>query len=120
MIHAGRQATADGNASSGRVLLRKGAALLRTGAYASRPDVPYQRRALYEGAWLALGYTTHGKLDDACAVARMQLPRLDRVRSPRSNSLLRTLAAELRRRQRHHTVADLLPDLEAALARQPT
>jgi hypothetical protein len=120
MIFAGRQAVAAGSAASGRTLLRKGEALLRTGAYARHPDMPYQRRALYEGAWLALGYTTHGKLDEACNVARMALPRLDRVRSPRSNALLRTLASEMRRRKRHQGVSDLLPDLDAALARQPT
>ena len=83
-------------------------------------DAPYQRRALYEGAWLALGYTAHGKLDDACAVTRMALPRLDQVRSPRSAALLGMLAAEMRRRKRNETVADLLPELENALARQPT
>jgi hypothetical protein len=119
MILAGRHAIAAGTATSGRTLLRKGEALLRTGAYARRPDVPYQRRALYEGAWLALGYTAHGKLDEACNVARMALPRLDRVRSPRSDALLRILASEMRRRKRHQGVADLLPDLDAALARQP-
>ncbi|WJK34686.1 carph-isopro domain-containing protein [Solwaraspora sp. WMMA2065] len=119
MILAGRQVVADGRGTDGRALLRKGETLLRTGAYARRPDVPYQRRALYEGAWLALGYTAHGKLDDACAVTRMAIPRLEQVRSPRSTALLSTLAQELRRRKRNHSVADLLPDLENALARQP-
>ncbi|WP_230415997.1 hypothetical protein [Micromonospora tarapacensis] len=119
MILAGRQVVAGGRGTDGRALLRKGEALLRTGAYARRPDVPYQRRALYEGAWLALGYTAHGKLDDACAVIRMALPRLDQVRSPRSSALLSTLAQELRRRKRNQGVADLLPELENALARQP-
>lgn len=117
MILAGRQVVAGGADADGRALLRKGAALLRTGAYARPPDVPYQRRALYEGAWLALGYTAHGKLDDACAVTRMAVPRLEQVRSPRSTALLTTLAGELRRRKRHHAVAELLPGLEAALAR---
>ncbi|MFV2104071.1 hypothetical protein [Micromonospora sp. LOL_024] len=119
MILAGRQVVAGGRGTDGRALLRKGEALLRTGAYARRPDVPYQRRALYEGAWLALGYTAHGKLDDACAVIRMALPRLDQVRSPRSSALLSTLAQELCRRKRNQGVADLLPELENALARQP-
>lgn len=119
MILAGRQAIAAGSAASGRGWLSKGEALLLTGAYARHPDMPYQRRALYEGAWLALGYTAHGKLDDACTVTRMALPRLDRVRSPRSNALLRTLTDEMRRRKRHQGVADLLPDLDAALSQQP-
>ncbi|MGL5811466.1 MAG: transcriptional regulator [Nocardioides sp.] len=119
MILAGRHVVADGAGADGRALLRKGEALLRTGAYARRPDVPYQRRALYEGAWLALGYTAHGKLDQACDVTRMTLPRLDQVRSPRSTALLRTLAGDMRRRKRSQIVADVLPDLEATLARQP-
>ena len=79
---------------------------------------PSQRRALYEGAWLALAYTAHGKLDEACAVAGMALPRLDRVRSPRSVVLLAMLAGELRRRKRNNTVAGFVPGLEEALARQ--
>jgi hypothetical protein len=119
MILAGRHAVAAGAAADGRAILRRGETLLRTGAYARRPDAPYQRRALYEGAWLALGYTSQGKLDDACAVTRMALPRLGQVRSPRSTALLRTLAGELRRRKRNPTVAELLPDLDNALARQP-
>lgn len=118
MILAGRRKVAAGAAAEGRAILRKGEALLRTGAYARRLDVPSQRRALYEGAWLALGYTARGKLDDACAVTRMAVPRLRQVDSPRSTSLLRTLASELRRRKRSQTVADLLPDLENALASQ--
>lgn len=118
MILAGRHAVANGAGANGRVLLRKGAALLRTGAYARRPDVPYQRRALYEGAWLALAYTAHGKLDDACAVAELALPRLGQVRSPRSTALLNTLATELRRRKRNHTVGEFLPALETALSNQ--
>src|SRR5262249_419470 len=120
MILAGRRMVADGAAADARALLRKGETLLRTGAYARRPDVPYQRRALYEGAWLALGYTAHGKLDDACAVTRLALPRLDQARSPRSTALLRTLAGEMSRRKRNQAVADVLPHLETALARQPT
>jgi hypothetical protein len=119
MIMAGRTMVTAGDGVDGRALLRKGEALLRTGVYARRPDLPYQRRALYEGAWLALGYLAHGKLDDACTVTRMALPRLDRVRSPRSTVLLRTLASEMRRRKRNQNIADLLPDLQTALARQP-
>jgi hypothetical protein len=120
MIRAGRSVIASGAATDGRALLRKGEALLRTGAYARRTDVPHQRRALYEGAWLALGYTAHGKLDEACEVARMALPRLGQVHSPRSGALLRQLADELRRRKRNQSAADLLPELENALAGQPS
>ncbi|WP_436535230.1 carph-isopro domain-containing protein [Actinoplanes sp. HUAS TT8] len=115
MILAGRNAVDAGDRSNGRALLRRGAGLLRTGAYRRPVGLPYQRRAMYEGAWLALGYAAHGKLDDACAVAELALPRLERVRSPRSTALLTTLAVDLRRRKRHHTVERLLPRLEQAL-----
>ncbi len=118
MILAGRHCLTDGARASGRSLLRKGGALLRTGAYARPADVPSQRRALYEGSWLALGYTAHGKLDDACMVVQHVLPRLQQVRSPRSVALLTTLSHEFRRRKRHHMVADVLPYLESALASQ--
>lgn len=117
MIRAGRHLLASGSAARGRATLRKGEALLRTGAHARPVDAPNQRRALYEGAWLALGYTAHRKLDEACAVTRMALPRLEAVRSPRSTALLRELAGELRKRKRNQTVSELLPDLDNALAR---
>ena len=118
LILAGRRVAADGDQASGRALLRKGESLLRTGAYARSIDDSSQRRALFEGAWLALGYTAQGKLEDACAVTRMALPRLGQVRSPRSVSVLVLLAQEMRRRKRNQAVADVLPDLEAALAAQ--
>jgi len=85
MILAGRRMAAD---RDGRAMLRRGEALLRAGAYARPATEPSQRRALYEGAWLALGYTAHGKLDDAADVVRLALPRLSTVRSPRSVALL--------------------------------
>lgn len=78
-------------------------------------DDASQRRALYEGAWLALGYAAYGDLESACAEARTAIGRLGFVRSPRSNALLRQLAAGFRRRTRNVYVADLLPGLERAL-----
>jgi hypothetical protein len=117
MILAGRGQVAAGTGAAGRALLREGETLLRTGAYARGLDLPYQRRALYEGSWLALGYAAHGKLDEACDVARAAMPRLATVSSPRSTGLLTTLAEDLRRRTRHQGVAEFLPDLEAALSR---
>jgi hypothetical protein len=100
-------------------MLRRGAALLRTGAH----GLPYdddtaQRRALYEGAWLSLAYTACGDLEGACAEARIAIGRLGSVRSPRSNILLRQLSADLSRRARNPHVSDLLPDLKRALAMQ--
>jgi len=118
MILAGRRKVKDGDRAGGISLLRRGESLLRTGAYARPVDVPSQRRALYEGSWLALGYTTHGKLDEACAVALQALPRLQKVRSARSVALLTELNHEFRRRKRHHMVAEVLPHLESAPTRQ--
>ncbi len=57
-----------------------------------------------------------GNLEAACAEGRIAIGRLSTVRSPRSNTLLRHLSADFRRRTRNHHVADLLPDLERALA----
>ena len=112
LILAGRRRGAEG-----RPLLRKGETLLRTGAHSRHLDELSQRRALYEGAWLAIGYTASGKLDDAAAVVRSAIPRLRSVRSPRSVALLATVATDLRRRSRNPTAADLLLDLEAAIGR---
>jgi hypothetical protein len=75
---------------------------------------PSQRRAICEGGWLALSY---GKLDDAADVVRLALPRLSTVRSPRSVALLTRPAQDLRRCKRNRAIADLLPELEAVLAR---
>jgi len=116
MILAGRRTIARGDRSAGRVLLRKGESLLRTGAHARSINEPWQRRALFEGAWLALGYVAHDKLEDACTVTRLALPRMRRVRSPRSAAVLSQLATELRRRKRNQAVADVLPELETTLA----
>jgi hypothetical protein len=116
MVLAGRKQLANGERAAARALLRKGAGLLRTGAYARDPNAPHQRRALYEGAWLALGYAARGKLDESCETARLAIARLAQVSSPRSTALLTTLAADLRRRRRHHGVAAFLPELEQALA----
>jgi hypothetical protein len=117
LINLGRCQLAAGDRVAGRAALREGAALLRTGAYA-RPldDQSSQRRALFEGAWLALGYAEHGKLEDACDVGRVAVQRLATVASPRSAAVLGDLRATLRRRTRNAHVADFLPELEQALA----
>lgn len=100
--------------------LSVGNQLLETGAYAVPNDDPSQRRALFEGAWLALGYTAAGELEQACSVADRAVARLDNVASPRSVALLHELAGDFRRRQRNPHVRDFLPRLEAALAEWPT
>jgi hypothetical protein len=119
LVLMGRRLLAAGDRTGGRALLRRGQALLRTGAHDRPAADPSQRRALYEGAWLSLGYAAHGQLDDACQVGRIAVSRLDRVRSPRSVDLLRRLAADLMRRKRNVFVQEFLPELNSALARQP-
>jgi hypothetical protein len=109
-----RQKTGDGRVT--RRLLTQGTELLRSGAYEVPCGDPSQRRAMFEGAWLALGHSAHGDLEQACAVGHIAAARLDAVRSPRSAALLHQLASDLRRRQRNPFVRDFLPTLENALA----
>lgn len=78
---------------------------------------PSQRRALFEGAWLAVGYSASGELERACDIARTAASRLVTVRSPRSAALLRQLAVELRRKQRNPYVGTLLPELDEHLVK---
>ena len=114
LIHAGRLRYLD-DKRRGRRLIADGEALLRTGVYDRPISDPLPRRALYEGAWLALGCTTHGRLEEACDLGRTAVQRLGRVRSARSADLLQALAEDMRRRQRNEYVRDFLPDLESAL-----
>ena len=118
LVLAGRGQLTAGH-RTGRETLRRGSALLRTGAHRVPYDDGSQRRALYEGAWLSLAYSAYGDLERACAEARTAITRLEFVRSPRSNELLRQLSSDFRRRVRNPHVADLLPDLDRALAAQP-
>lgn len=118
-ILAGRNRMANSSDKAGKALLRRGGQLLQQGAHGASLDDPSQRRALYEGAWLALGYSSSGKLDEACAVATTAVRRLPTVRSPRSIALLRTLEKDLSRRRRSPIVSTVLPELSAALVQQP-
>ncbi|WLW58712.1 carph-isopro domain-containing protein [Streptomyces sp. YU58] len=117
LIGLGRSALGQGDRSTGRKLVRRGEALLETGAHGVEKGDPSQRRALFEGAWLALGYSASGELERACDIARTAASRLPTVRSPRSTALLRQLAVELRRKRRNPHVGTLLPDLEEHLAK---
>lgn len=117
LVLAGRAQLERGD-RAGRATLRRGSALLRTGAHRVSYGDPSQRRALYEGAWLSLAYAAYSDLERACAEARTALGRLNSVRSPRSNELLCRLSADFRRRARNAYVADMLPDLDRALAAQ--
>lgn len=117
LVLAGRDRLAVGD-RAGRAMLRRGITLLQTGAHDRPLGDASQRRALYEGGWLALAYTARGDLEGACGEARAAIGRLGSVRSPRSNALLHQLSADFHRRTRNPHVADLLPDLDRTLARQ--
>ncbi|MDX6237949.1 MAG: hypothetical protein QOG10_2764 [Kribbellaceae bacterium] len=119
LIMMGRRQRDAGDDGGGRQRVRKGQALLRTGAHNVSVGKGPQRRALYEGSWLALGAATRGEVEEACQTGRTALARLGQVRSPRSVILLRHLASELNRRTRNEFVAAFVPELRAALARQP-
>lgn len=117
-VLAGRRARA-GDKRRSRALLRRGEELLSRGAFQVSLHDPSQRRALYEGSWLALGYVANGKLDRSAAVAEVAVRRLDTVRSPRSAALLRRLEREYSRRRRNADIDRVLPELQAALLKQP-
>ncbi|MCT9080456.1 carph-isopro domain-containing protein [Streptomyces fulvoviolaceus] len=118
LISLGRAEVVRGDRARGRRFVRQGQDLLETGAYAVEKGDPSQRRALFEGAWLALGYSASGDLERSCEVGETAAARLSTVRSPRSTAVLNQLAAELRRRQRNAYVRDFLPDLEERIAEQ--
>ncbi|MFI2350995.1 carph-isopro domain-containing protein [Streptomyces sp. NPDC019443] len=116
LVQMGRAQQKNGNSAKGRRLLAQGTEMLRSGAYDVPRGDPSQRRAMFEGAWLALGHNAHGELEAACETAQIAADRLDVVRSPRSAALLHQLAVDLRRRQRNAHVRSFLPALENALA----
>ncbi|MGW0734451.1 transcriptional regulator [Streptomyces sp. NPDC002851] len=119
LISLGRTALHENRSARGRRFVRQGESILESGAHAVAKGDPSQRRALYEGAWLALGYSASGDLERACEIGTTAVTRLETVRSPRSTALLRQLAADLRRKQRNPYVRDFLPDLEQGLAKRP-
>ncbi|MGB8944967.1 MAG: transcriptional regulator [Streptomyces sp.] len=117
LIGLGRSALQQGDRSAGRNFVREGEALLETGAHGVEKGDPSQRRALFEGAWLALGYSASSELERVCDVARTAVSRLETVQSPRSTALLQQLAVELRRKQRNPYVGSFVPELEEHLAK---
>lgn len=116
-IHMGRARQKADGGTMARRFLAQGTEMLLSGAYDVPRGDPSQRRAMFEGAWLALGHSAHGDLEAACEIGQIAADRLDVVRSPRSAALLHQLAADLRRRQRNPHVRSFLPVLEDALAR---
>ena len=107
----------EGATAESRRLIAKGTSLLTTGAHDVPLVDPSQRRALFEGSWLALGYTALGETELACRIADTATQRLATVRSPRSTALLQQLAVDLRRRQRNPHVRSFLPELERGLSK---
>jgi hypothetical protein len=116
LINLGRSTVRHGTPAAGRALVRQGETLLESGAYAVPKGDSSQRRALFEGAWLALGYSASGELERSCEIGRTAAARLATVQSPRSTALLEQLAVELRRKQKNPHVGSFLPELEEALA----
>lgn len=116
LIQMGRARQRTDSDTKSRRFLAQGNEMLRSGAYDVPRGDPSQRRALFEGAWLALGHSAHGDVEAACGIGRIAADRLGAVRSPRSAALLHQLAADLRRRQRNPHVRSFLPALEDALA----
>ncbi|MFD7073957.1 carph-isopro domain-containing protein [Nocardioides sp. NPDC059952] len=113
MLQLGRSTS---RTTSSTRLLRDGISLLETGAHNAQFGGSSDRRALFEGAWLALGHSTRGELEQACLVGDQAVSRLTSVRSPRSVGVLKNLSRDLRRRQRNPHVATFLPKLDSALS----
>jgi len=117
LTHAGMLASDSGSTSSSHSMLRVGERLLRRGAYDRPLTDQAQRRALFEGAWLATAAAGRGNLEEACTLGRTAVARTATVRSARSLDVLGRLAARLRRAKRNEYVRDFLPSLEACLGR---
>jgi hypothetical protein len=118
LMLAGRDHREAGDQPAGRRLLQRGQALLRQWGTQDRDLThPHQRRALFEGCWLAVGLGAEGDSTGACDVARIAVQRLERVRSPRSTALLQMLVTDLRGRKREPAVREFLPELRQAMIR---
>jgi hypothetical protein len=117
LTHVGMLASENVGPSSGRAMLREGEKLLRKGAHERPFTAQAQRRALFEGAWLATAAAGRGNLEEACVLGRTAVARTATVRSARSLEVLARLAARLRRAKRNEYVRDFLPSLESCLAR---
>lgn len=115
LVGLSRSTAETGATRKSRLLVRKGQRLLENGAHGISGDQYGQRRALFEGAWLTLSYSVSGDLERACEIGARAMTRRSMVDSPRSDAVLRTVATELRKRQRNMYVHDFLPSLEYAL-----
>lgn len=113
-IALGRRQLGHGD-RSGRADVTEGINALRGGAFEVPAGDPSQRRALYEGAWLALGHASLADYDEALRLGESAAARLDTVDSPRSAEVLATLVSHLRPRHNNHLIREGLPGLERAL-----
>jgi Arc/MetJ-type ribon-helix-helix transcriptional regulator len=116
LVQRGRWEVAEGNKGDGWRFLQRGESLLRGGAHHRPLGHANQRRALFEGAQLALACSSQGNYQDACDAIREALQRLQTVHSPRSVGVLQALAYDFRRRPRERHIRDVLPVLRASLA----
>ncbi|MQA78192.1 MAG: transcriptional regulator [Streptosporangiales bacterium] len=115
LVHAGILALDHGDSARAGSLLRQGHRLLRTGVHDTPlTDETQQRRAMFEGAWLAVAAAGRGDLEQACIEGRHALARTTSVESSRSMDVLRALHVRLRHRHQNEHVADFLPVLDAA------
>jgi hypothetical protein len=112
-IHAGILADSDKHTS--QRLLQQGRDLLVTGAHNRAPDAQNQRRAQFEGAWLAVADAQLGDLESAVASGRTAVNRSATVRSARANTVLTLLANQLVKHRRNPHVRDFLPNLKKTL-----
>lgn len=99
-------------------LLHRGQQLLHPGAHDYPIGDPSERRALFEGAWLAVAAAHLGDYETASHHGQTAIRRLHHVRSRRSSTVLAQLAHRLRKAKRNPYARDFLPDLEIALRSQ--
>ncbi|TWP46073.1 transcriptional regulator [Lentzea tibetensis] len=116
LVHAGVLGQDGGDHHTARALLERGEQLLDTGAHNYPLDDASQRRALFEGAWLAVAAASRGDLAHAVVHGQQAVARTVRVQSPRSMEVLGKLAGRLRWRAQDRHVGSFLPELEAALS----
>lgn len=113
LIHAGVLASSD-KVTSQR-LLQEGRNLLVTGAHARPLDAQNQRRAQFEGAWLAVADAHLGDLESAVVSGSAAVSRSATVQSARANTVLTVLASQLAKHRRNPQVRDFLPHLKKTL-----
>ncbi|MBP2322637.1 transcriptional regulator with XRE-family HTH domain [Kibdelosporangium banguiense] len=116
LVHAGVLSQDADDRQMADALLDRGGQLLDTGAHNRSLADASQRRAMFEGSWLAVAAASRGDLVNAVAYGQQAVARTARVQSPRSMDVLGKLAGRLRWRAQDRHVSSFLPELEAALS----